>query len=315
MLAENKLSRQRAITALITLCVLCTVTYPQQVCSGKKALLIEDVPVDTRPYHLVFSDEFAGSFLDTSVWYPATGVLRHVQSTKYWLDPANLEVKNGILYIRAKKDTFLNQCFDIWIDTAVRRYCKDFYYSAGEIRTKSNFSHGIFEIRCKFPRANGIGLAFWAFGSDHNEIDVFEIINEYNVFGNLKEKKLSAIQRTNIRTDYENDKIIEDCSVPASPRDLHTNFHVFSAEWTPQKIVWRVDGEIIRISTLFYSIDGKMLDQGIPAHTEVIINDAFPRNPMEIYVSMGYEPHEPETNNADSEPYYFEIDYVRYYSK
>ncbi len=292
--------------------------YGQQVCSGKTCLLIEPVLRDDRPYHLVFNDEFNNAALDTSIWYPARGVMRDIdhELTKDWFDPDNLMLEDGILRIRAQKDTLLNQCYDIWIDTAMKRICNDFFFSAGEIRSKTKFSHGIFEIRCKLPRGKGLATAFWTYGyKNQNEIDVFEIRNEINVLGNLKKRRLSAVQRTNSRTDYEDDKVMEDCPAKSPAQNFHSDFHVFSVEWTPQRLVWRVDNEVVRISTLFYSVGGQMLDGEIPAHTQVIVNRAFPRNPMEIYVSFGVESKDNAPDESTVLPAYFEVDYVRYYTR
>ncbi|MGZ6416777.1 MAG: family 16 glycosylhydrolase, partial [Bacteroidia bacterium] len=156
------------------------------------------------------------------------------------------------------------------------------------MRTRQKFSHGKFEISCKLPKGKGLGMAFWMYGyNNQNEIDVFEFNSENNLAGNPDEKKFSRIHRMNSRTDYEDDGHIEDCPTKYKGPDYSEKFHVFTVIWTPHKIEWYVDSELKRTSTLFYTIEGKMLDcNGIKKGDECILNRAFPLNPMEVYLSI-----------------------------
>lgn len=293
--------------------------YSQIICDGKTVILTENGTCNYNDYTLKFEDEFDGAYLDTGKWIPSYGVLRDVAHTysQQWYSPQNVLISDGTMKLIAKPENLINQCYNIWEVNKVNTYCENFYYSAGEIRTKEKFSHGKFEISCKFPKGKGLGMAFWTYGYDNqNEIDVFEYENETNIFNKYDEDKLSRVHKMNSRTDYENDGVMEDCSTDYKGEDISDGFHVFSVIWTPHKLEWYVDGKLKRVSTLFYTMQGQTVDcEGLTATHQYILNRAFPRNPMEIYISLGVFSNKNGPDNSTQLPAYFEIDYIRYYSK
>lgn len=291
----------------------------QIICDGKKVILTEDGACNYASYHLIFDENFSGTALDTSKWIASAGVLRDISHTysQQWYSPQNITISDGTMKLTAKPEILLNQCYTIWEINKMNTYCEDFFYTAGEIRTKEKYSHGIFEISCKFPKGKGLGMAFWTYGYDgENEIDVFEYENEKNIFNQYDKSKLSRVHRMNSRTDYEKDGKIEDCSTHYKGDDMSDGFHTFSVVWTPHKLEWFVDGKLKRVSTLFYTMLGQTVEcEGLMAGTEYILNRAFPRNPMEIYISLGVFSNKNAPDNSTEFPAVFEIDYMRYYSK
>jgi beta-glucanase (GH16 family) len=289
----------------------------QIICSGKKVILTENGICNTAPYNLVFEDNFEGNYLDTSKWFPSSGVMRDVahNDTKQWFTSEEIIVEDGILKLKADKKSLTNQCYSIWIQNSNQFYCEDFDYIAGEIRTKEKFGHGKFEISCKLPKGKGLGMAFWMYGyTNQNEIDVFEFNSENNAFGKPDESKFSRIHRMNSRTDYEDDGHIEDCPTKYKGPDYSEAFHTFTVIWTSNKIEWYVDGQLKRISTLFYTMDGKMIDcNGLKEEDELVLNRAFPLHPMEVYLSMGVFSKKNAPDDSTPFPASFEIDYFRYY--
>ena len=61
----------------------------------------------------------------------------------------------------------------------------NFDYQSGLIYSKEKFRYGHFEIRFKTDAASGHWPAFWLFGGDGQEIDIFEMgagkLNEVHV--------------------------------------------------------------------------------------------------------------------------------------
>lgn len=291
----------------------------QIICSGKKVVLTESATCNYAPYNLVFEDNFNETYLDTTKWIPSLGVMRDESHSisQQWYAREEIIVSDGVLKLKAEEKILKNQCYNIWTPSVTHTICEDFKYVAGEIRTRERFGHGKFEISCKLPKGKGLGMAFWMYWHEaENEIDVFEFNSENNAFGKPDEKKFSRIHRMNSRTDYEDDGDIEDCSTKYKGPDYSEAFHVFTVIWTPHKIEWYVDGDLKRTSTLFYSIDGKMVDcNGLKAGDLLILNRAFPFNPMEVYLSIGVFSKKDAPDESTALPAFFEIDYFRYYSK
>jgi beta-glucanase (GH16 family) len=239
------------------------------------------------------------------------------KSTAQWFLPSNIEVSNGTLKLGAKRDTFLNRCFDLWMNAEIgmRHFCKDFYYSTSEVATKENFGHGKFEISCKLPKGKGLGTAFWIWQQQQqSEIDIFEFQNENNIVGKYSAKKLSKIHCMNLHNDYYNNGVNEDCPTHYSGPEFSEQFHTFTVIWTPHLVEWYLDGELKKTSTLFYSMLGQPVNCGdLRKGTEYIINKAFPIFPMHALLTLVTESGDDAPDETTNIPAVFEIDYFRYY--
>lgn len=104
-------------------------------------------------------------------------------------------------------------------------------YSSGMITTEASFAqrYGVFEIRAKAPTGKGLWPAFWLVGktSDaHYEIDAMEILG------------------------HEPGTLYQSTHGPDKSYEFHEKaqlqdpgkFHVYSVEWRPDVICFRVDG-------------------------------------------------------------------------
>ena len=122
------------------------------------------------------------------------------------------------------------------------------YRLNGHIGTDSAFSfkYGVAAARIKFPRLRGQHGSFWMQpvggmypGSTGHEIDVIEF------FGGTHKRSglFSYIHR------YEAGRIVKTgANIPDTflhgPRDgWGRNFHVFSVQWTPRSLIFRIDGK------------------------------------------------------------------------
>ena len=122
-------------------------------------------------YKLVWSDEFEGSALDTSKWEYNIGAEPYWGNNElefYTKRQENVYVENGLLHIRAKKESYGG---------------KD--YTSGRIvtRRKFDFKYGFVEARIALPRGMGIWPAFWmlAANDQSDEIDIIEAVNTENI--------------------------------------------------------------------------------------------------------------------------------------
>lgn len=308
---------------LLSSVILTTALYGQAVCDGQQVVLSEGGTCNYNPYVLVFEDNFDGNSLDLSKWQIqpwGQGALSGQPNQEYnSLD--NVEVSNGTCKTIAKNETVVRKAVNWKPDNEILEdglpNLRTYYYTSSCIWTNYKFGHGMFEIRCKLPKGKGFWPAFWTFGGPGwNEIDVFEFWNETDAFGNYDPSKLSKVHKMNAHYDYDGDGNSENCPTKYTGPDFSQAFHTFTVIWTPYKIEWYVDGDLKRISTLFCTMLGEIVDcNGLQAFHQYILDKAFPRQPMHIIFGMGIQSgsNAPDANTPF--PSSLEIDYIRYYKQ
>ncbi|WP_246205584.1 family 16 glycosylhydrolase [Microvirga arsenatis] len=196
-------------------------------------------------YTLTFSDEFTGSYLDTSVW-----------GTKYWWGGRTL-ASNGEMQYFADRSTALVQQYP---DLDPFRITQDPYqpgdgvltitarpspdtsltdglpYVSGLINTHGTFSqtYGYFEISAQVPSGQGLWPAFWLLPQSGNwppEIDVLELLGHdpttYYVGSHWKD----ATGKHAFKTQ----------GISAGV-DLSEGFHSYGTLWTADTITYYLDG-------------------------------------------------------------------------
>jgi beta-glucanase (GH16 family) len=308
-----KISRNLIAVYLI---LLDSIAFSQVLCHGKAVLLTENGQCNPSPYVLVFEDNFDGVSLDTSKWQIAKGVDRDYQHkiAQQWYSPANIEVSNGTLKLITKRDTLRSQCYIKYINNGAQAVCENFFYTAGQIETHQKFWHCKIEISCKIPKAKGVGSSFWTYGEESNEIDVFEFENETNIFGKYDGDKLARVQNMNSHASENGNNIM--CASHYTGPDFSKDFHIFTVVWTPHKLEWFLDGKSKRISTLFYTMQGQMVDcNGLLETNQYILNLSFPRYPMRIIFDNIVQSGSKAPDKNTEFPNYYEIDYIRIYKQ
>ena len=180
-----------------------------------------------RKWKLVWSDEFNYTGLpDSTKWTAEIGghgwgnsELQYYTSHR----SENARVENGMLIIEARKENFEERNY-----TSARLVTKG----------KGDWQYGKIEVRAKLPSGRGTWPAIWMLGStdpinwpDDGEIDIMEHVgfNHGFVHGSIHTKKYYH----SIGTQKTDTIFISDCAV---------NFHVYSVEWTKDRIDVAVDG-------------------------------------------------------------------------
>lgn len=155
---------------------------------------------------------------------------------------------------------------------------------------------GYFEVRVKFPEANGLWSAFWlqssnmrkvgAEGVDGTEIDVFE-----SAFIKNKKKMGHAL----LWNGYGEYAKVEDHIVDTG-KNLYDGYHTYALKWTPLYYVFYIDGEPTWAST-----------GGGVSHVK-----EFLRLTVEIDAGDGYGPHGQRIGKFDEDSNsVFYVDYVK----
>lgn len=204
----------------------------------------EEVKVEPVYNKLVWSDEFENDgAIDSSKWHHQTQLPRgeswyndEVQHYTNRLD--NSFVSNGILNIVAKKEEFTDQ--------GVTKS-----YTSARLNSKFAFKHGKVEVRAKLPSGAGTWPAIWTLGKSINEdgaywdnrgcgntswpscgeIDIMEH------WGNNQNVVQSAMHTpsSNQNTINKGAQIIPSVS---------SDFHTYTLEWSPEKMIFSVDGKV-----------------------------------------------------------------------
>ncbi len=202
------------------------------ITTSEPELLMERIKKSplTNGYKLTWSDEFNYKGLpDSTKWnYNVGGHGWGNNELQYYTasDTLNAKVENGFLKIVARKQSIENRQY-----TSARLLTKN----------KAEFEYGKFEIRAKLPAGRGTWPAIWMLGKNIDEvpwpacgeIDIMEHVgyDKDSIHGTIHTQAYNHIKGT------QKGKSI----FISNPYD---QFHIYSIEWTPEKIDFLVDGVV-----------------------------------------------------------------------
>ncbi|QUH03865.1 glycoside hydrolase family 16 protein [Saccharopolyspora erythraea] len=191
---------------------------------------------------VTFADEFnapAGTPVDGSKWQMETGDNVNNHERQYYTNSTGNAAHDGQgnLVITARKENPDN--YQCWYGR-----CE---YTSARLNTAGRFTqtYGTFEARIKMSRGQGMWPAFWMLGNDigdvgwpqSGEIDVMENVGfePSTVHGTIHGPGYSG--SGGIGAGY---------SIGGAFAD---DFHTFRVEWSPNRIVWSVDGNVYQTRT------------------------------------------------------------------
>jgi beta-glucanase (GH16 family) len=230
----------------------------------------QTVPPEKPGWTLSFHDEFDGRKLDTTKWLDRYWNSRtHSNNEQQYYAPDGYKVESGLLKLIAEK-----------------RPMGGMPYTSGMVCSFDSFAqeYGYFEIRAKFPAGKGLWPAFWLLPADKSwppEIDILEILGH----------DMNSVYMTNHwGKDWKDHKSKGDKFVGP---DFSSDFHTFALEWTPQELIWYVDG-VERFRT----------------------REAVPRGPMYVIANLAVGGDWPGNPDASTRfPGVMEVDYIRVYKR
>lgn len=243
----------------------------------------------TTEWKLVWSDEFdTDGAVDSTKWsYDTKGNAWDWGNNElqYYTEQEgnNAWVENGVLKIQARKDSIGGK-----------------NYSSARLKThgKASFTYGKFEISAKLPAGRGLWPAIWMLSDsiEHKgwpksgEIDIMEHVGYQpdSIYGTIHSETYNHLKKT------EKTKAIYIA-------DPYTEFHVYSMEWSPEKIEFFVDG------TLFNTVVN-----------ENISENEWPFNhPFYLLLNLAVGGNWGGKMGIDTTvfPATMEVDYVRVYEK
>jgi beta-glucanase (GH16 family) len=257
-------------------------------------------------WKLVWSDEFDGKEVDPAKWDFDTGNgfngWGNNELQYYTSRPENVFVKDGMLHIRATKESL-----------------NGFGYTSAKLKTRKkdrgplfNQKYGRFEFRAKLPTGRGVWPALWMMPQENKyggwpasgEIDVMEARGQEptKVLGTLHFGSRSP-GNTLVSKDY------------VLPRGgTIANFHVYTLEWEPGEIRWLVDGQQYAVQSFWWS-SGK---KGAKPTKEADLNPWPAPFDRPFYLIMNVAVGGRFLGNPDKTtvfPVEMLVDYVRVYEK
>jgi beta-glucanase (GH16 family) len=262
-------------------------------------LLFAALPVTVTPqtsassWQLTWSDEFnapSGSPLDPAKWNIVTGGkgFGNNELETYTNRPTNVHQQNGNLVITAQKE-------DLTGPDGIPRH-----YTSARLNTQNHFAqkYGRFEARIQLPTGKGIWPAFWLLGDNHEtnhwpncgEIDILETIGAPD-----------TMYSTLHGPGYSGGKGISAKFPLPTGESVHTAFHLYAVEWSPNDIKFFFDDHLIAHRT----------PADLPPNTAWVYD-----HPFYLLLNLavgGNWPGDPDDTTIF--PQHMLVDYVRVYSR
>lgn len=205
----------------------------------------------TSMNEIVWADEFTiDGTPDSSKWNFDIGTGQNGwgnNELQYYTDRLqNIEVKNGMLHIKAVKESYLGSS-----------------YTSAKMTTKGIFEqkYGRYEAKIKLPWGQGLWPAFWLLGDDSNGTVIWPQIGEIDIM-EYRGQQPTITHGSIHGPGYSADQAItKSYTLPNNRFD--TDFHIFGIEWGPNYINYYVD------DVLYNQITPKNL----PVGAEWVFND------------------------------------------
>lgn len=207
---------------------------------------LKAVAIPERFTKLVFSDEFDGTgLLDDSKWGYEEGYVRNGEEQYYTVArEENAYMADGCLHIVCRNDSALIEDAlyeQQWSGSHGYRADTIIPITSASVVTKGKFAftYGRVEVRAKLPVCLGSWPAIWMFPQDRSdwpacgEIDIIEHVG-YDPNNIYFTAHCTDFNSNNQPNRYANSAPIE------NPED----WHVYSFEWHPDRLLWFIDGEL-----------------------------------------------------------------------
>ncbi len=176
-----------------------------------------------------FSDEFNATALDAGKWEP----MRTWKGRPPGLfQSSNVTQTNGCLALTMRKETVPEMAKD-------KKYHD---YTSAILESVRYTRYGYFEIRAR-PMDSAGSSSFWFAGGAKAwriEIDVFEI------GGKAPQRERAYNMNAHVFREKGIDDHWNSGGVWQAPWRLADGFHVYGLEWSPEQLVYHVDGVVVR---------------------------------------------------------------------
>jgi len=203
---------------------------PASACGGGSSPAATPSPAGsatpTPAWTLVFADEFdVPGTPDPARWNHEIGHIANDEKQYYTSRTENARVEDGALVIEARRE---------------RRMGYD--YTSARLNTKgrAEFLHGKVEIRAKLPTGRGTWPALWMLGANVDQVG-WPACGEIDIMENVGYDPQTIV--ASVHTAAYNHMQGTQKNATTRLEAPWANFHVYSAEWYPDRIDAFVDGQ------------------------------------------------------------------------
>ncbi|MEM9076435.1 MAG: glycoside hydrolase family 16 protein [Bacteroidota bacterium] len=210
---------------------------------SQSCLLSQEKATTDRAFtNLVWSDEFEGDGpIDSEKWFHQIqlppggswwgGIIQHYTDRE-----TNTFVKDGYLNLVAKKEKFRTQ--------GVKKQ-----YTSARLNSKFAFTYGKVEVKAKLPEGRGTWPAIWMLNTNIDEDGAYwddkygttkwpncgeiDIVEHWGKNQNVVSSAVHNGDSFGDKVENYGEQKIKNAS---------SEFHIYTMEWTEEKMVFRVDG-------------------------------------------------------------------------
>lgn len=269
-------------------------------------------PNDPVYDRLVWSDEFEGPQgpIDTSKWHHQTllpnGYSWYNNELQHYTDRTeNSYVADGLLHIVARRETFSDQ-----------GHTKD--YTSARLNSKFAFTYGKVEVRAKLPTGAGTWPAIWMLGKNISEPGGYW----FDQFGTVPWPacgEIDIMEHWGVNQNYFSSALHTPCSHGGTVNvgglyvgDVSDSFHIYSMEWFPDRIAFRLDGQPYytyyppELNACYWPFDA---DQYLLLNVAMVgaVDPAFTHSPMVIDYVRVYQETVTSTISTQEAKMMFEV--------
>ncbi len=255
-------------------------------------------------FTLAIDDRFDN--FDSATWSKGDGAVGNEGDCRFQSQGA--EVNNGVLALTVRKETI-----PAGFSQDHQKEKREYGYSCGEIRTNNKFKYGRIEARFRTPTTAVTGFISSLFTYDVNNFEWRELDIELEggrpgsmqsnyIFGNNADQWNYEWQATRTWGAWER--------LHATPKAT-SDWIVYAMEWTPEHVIWYMDGVEVRRMTNDELDGNPMVEPQIEAawipenETKIMMNFWIPTR--EVGVNFGGDPI------GNQYPMTAEYDWFRYY--
>jgi beta-glucanase (GH16 family) len=191
----------------------------------------------TGTWTSVFSDEFDGDALDdakwaTCYWWADGGCTNLGNNELQWYLPENVTVADGVLTLRARPQAVIGDedrdfSYTSGMVTSGR------YYAERDGADRFSLTFGYVEVRAKVPAGQGLWSAVWLLPSDHESTPEIDMMESLGHLPNVLELHYH-FDDANGAKQSEGHEVVT--------ADLSLEWHVYGMQWSPDAIIWYLDG-------------------------------------------------------------------------
>ena len=175
-------------------------------------------------FELLWQDDFDGDAIDPQRWEKATHTFAENEA-QFRAD--NVQVRDGVMELSLSLSGNESKP-----------------YFGGELRTFDTFTYGRFETRAKLAYAPAAISSFFTFYDEADFVSNWQEIDFEIVGRGDKERQVQAnVISNNFGARLEQEFVAETAFAPAD------DFHTYAFEWTPESVVFFIDGAEVHQST------------------------------------------------------------------